>query len=225
MAQGMPQAQAQATAAAAAPAIAAGLAKVPVGTVTFDNAKLANRPDIMFTYRNLDKAISLWGIDVGAEQSITQRISVEGTYSYVNKESFPEIDGGGGQPLRLNSPKNKATLTGRFTDDRRGLRAEVRARYADGFQVNSGVYTSGVQFSRPGVLCNPSAPTDATCYQYAPVPTSTVIDAGFSVRVPRLGDGASIAVNATNLFNDPTPTFIGVPALGRMIMTRLQYSF
>ena len=35
----------------------------------------------------------------------------------------------------------------------------------------------------------------------------------------------TIAVNATNLLNDPTPTFIGVPALGRMFMTRLQYTF
>jgi iron complex outermembrane receptor protein len=225
MAQGMPQAQAQATAAAAAPAIAAGLAKVPVGTVTFDDPKLANRPDVMFTYRNVDKAISLWGIDVGIDHSLTERFSVEGTYSYVNKESFPDIDGGGGQPLRLNAPKNKGTLTGHFNDDRRGIRAELRARYADGFAVNSGVYTSGVYFSRPGVLCNQAAPTDAACYQYDAVPSSTVWDAGFSVRVRKLGEGASIAVNATNLLNDPTPTFVGVPAMGRMIMTRLQYSF
>ena len=91
IAQGMPAAQAQATAAAAAPAIAAGLAKVPVGTVTFDNAKLANRPDVIFTYRNVDKTITLWGLDLGFDQTITDRFSVEGTYSFVNKDSFSEV--------------------------------------------------------------------------------------------------------------------------------------
>ena len=100
IAQGMPAAQAQATAAAAAPAIAAGLAKVPVGTVTFDNAKLANRPDVMFTYRNVDKTITLWGLDLGFDQTLTDRFSVEGTYSFVNKDSFSEVSDPGAGPLR-----------------------------------------------------------------------------------------------------------------------------
>jgi outer membrane receptor for ferrienterochelin and colicins len=225
VAQGLPLTQAQATAAAAVPGITAGLAKVPLGTITFDNAKLANRPDVMFTYRNVDKTITLMGLDFGFDQTLTDRFSLEGTYSHVDKESFPEIDGGGGQPLRLNSPKNKGSLAGHFNDERRGFKAELRARHADGFAVNSGVYTSGVDFSVPGKQCVSEADTPDACYQYSAVPSATLIDAGFSLAVPRLGNGASWSVNATNLLNHKTPTFIGVPSLGLLVMTRLQYNF
>lgn len=221
VAQGMPAAQAQATAAAAVPFIAAGLAKVPVGTVPFDNAKLANRPDVMFTYRNVDKTITLWGLDLGFDQTLTDRFSVEGTYSFTNKDSFSEVSDPGAGPLRINSPKNKGSLTGHFNDDRRGFKAELRTRYTEGFAVNSGVYVSGVTFSSPGATCA----NNVGCYQYPAVPTAFLLDAGFTKSLPQIGKGASWSVNATNLLNHRVPTFIGVPSLGRLVMTRLQYSF
>lgn len=222
IAQGLPAAQAQATAAAAAPAIAAGLAKVPVGTVTFDNAKLANRPDVLFTYRNVDKTIELWGLDLGFDQTLTDRFSLEGTYSFVNKDSFSEVADPGAGPLRINSPKNKGTVTLHF-DDRSKFKAELRARYTEGFAVNSGVYASGVNFSLPGQTC--TSATGVGCYQYPAVPTATLLDAGFTLPMPKLGSGASWSVNATNLLDHRVPTFVGVPALGLLVMTRLQYSF
>lgn len=220
--QGMPLAQAQATAAAAVPAIAGGLARIPVGTVTFDNEKLANRPDVMFTYRNVDKTISLWGVDLGFDQTINDQLSLEGTYSFVNKDSFTEMADPSGQPLRINAPKNKGSLALHFDDARRNFKTEVRARYTEGFAINSGVYASGVNFARPGQAC---VANGAGCYQYAPVPTSTLLDAGFTLALPRIGKGASWSLNATNLLDKRVPTFAGVPDIGLMIMTRLQYNF
>jgi iron complex outermembrane receptor protein len=222
IAQGMPAAQAQATAAAAAPAIAAGLAKVPLGTVTFDNAKLANRPDVLFTYRNVDKTITLWGLDLGFDQTLDDRFSLEGTYSFVNKDSFSEVADPGAGPLRINSPKNKGSVTLHF-DNRAKFKAQVGARYTQGFAVNSGVYTSGVNFSLPGQTC--VAATGAGCYQYPAVPTSTLLDAGFTLAIPQIGRGASWSMNATNLLDKRVPTFVGVPSLGLLVMTRLQYNF
>jgi iron complex outermembrane receptor protein len=223
VANGMPLAQAQATAAAAVPKITAGFAAVPVGTVTFDNDKLANRPDVLFTYRNVDKTISLWGLDVGFDQGIGERFSLAGMYSFVSKDSFPEVADPGAGPLRINSPKNKGSLTLRYNDGRK-YSAEARARYSDGFAVNSGVYSSGVNFSLPGTTCAANGITG--CYHYDPVPSATLVDAGFTIKFPNFGkNGASWSINATNLFDKRVPTFVGVPSLGLMLMTRLQYNF
>jgi iron complex outermembrane receptor protein len=222
VAQGVPLAQAQATATAAAQQLTPILAGVPVGTVTFDNAKLANRPDVMFTYRNVDKTISLWGVDVGFDQTLTRWLSLEGTYSYVNKSTFDDISDPGSGPLRLNAPKNKGSLTLRFDDAARNFKSELRARYTEGFAVNSGVYASDVNFALPGQTC---LDTGAGCYHYNPVPTATLIDAGFTLDLPRIAKGASWSVNATNLLDHRVPTFVGVPSLGLLVMTRLQYNF
>lgn len=221
IAQGMPAAQAQATAAAAAQQLTPNLARVPVGTVTFDNEKLANRPDVVFTYRNLDETISLWGVDLGFDQTLTNRFSLEGTYSYVNKSSFDEIKDAGG-PLRINAPQNKGSLTLRYDDQPRNFKTELRARYSEGFAVNSGVYASGVNFARPGQAC---VANGTGCYQYPAVPTATLLDAGFTLNLPQFGKGASWSVTATNLLNNRVPTFVGVPSLGLLVMTRLQYNF
>jgi len=224
VAQGVPQAQAQATATAAAQQLTPGLASVPLGTVTFDNQKLANRPDVMYTYRNVDRTISLWGVDVGFDQTLTPRFSLEGTYSFVNKATFDVVSDPRSDSLRLNAPKNKGSLTLRFDDVARNFKSELRARYTEGFAVNSGVYASNVNEQLPGqTTCPPTGGTG--CYQYAPVPTATLIDAGFTLGLPNIAKGASWSVNATNLLDHRVPTFVGVPSLGLLVMTRLQYNF
>ena len=214
-AQGMSDAQAQATVTATAPAITGAIAQIPVGTITFDNARVGNNSDILFTYRNVDKTISLYGADLAIDQSITDRLSLAATYSWMSKTTFPEIDGGANQPLRANSPQNRASLTATWDDARRGLRFELRGRYSDAFAVNSGVYATGVSYPRPGATGT---------YTYPGVPSSTLIDAGFTLRPSWARGNASWSINATNLLNRPAPTFIGVPAIGRMILTRLSYT-
>lgn len=215
-AQGMSQQQAQATAAAAAPQLAGALAQVPVGTVTFDNQRLAANSDILFTYKNVDQTIALWGADLGFDQLITNSVSLGGGYSYVSRTTF-DIQDGSQQPLRLNSPRNRASLTARWEHARRGIQVELRGRYSEAFKVNSGVYASGVLYPRPGATGT---------YTYPDVPSTTPVDLGITFgRLPWPGGTSSLSVNATNVLNEPAPTFIGVPSLGRLILTRLTYSF
>jgi len=84
--------------------------------------------------------------------------------------------------------------------------------------VNSGVYASGVSFPTPGAN---------TTYSYESVPVNMLVDAGFSWRLPlRLtSQQLTWSINATNIFDNRVATFVGVPEIGRMVITRLQYQF
>jgi outer membrane receptor for ferrienterochelin and colicins len=181
------------------------LAQVPVGTVVPDQAGvspdqgLTNRPDLIFTYRNIEETIDLWGSDVAFDVILGQRVTLLGTYSYVSKTEFPEIPSGIA-PLRLNAPAHKATLTSRYRDDLRGWSAELRGRYMNTFPVNSAVYVGTV-------------------------PVNAFLDANITYRLPVVGRGAMISLGATNLLDNGRASFIGVPEVGRMVMTRLQYTF
>ena len=90
------------------------------------------------------------------------------------------------------------------------MSGEIRGRYMDAFNVNSGVYNS---YGLP-----------SSAIRYDRVATSTMIDAGFSWRLP-FAYNVRWAVNAQNLFNHYKASFIGVPVIGRFVTTRLQYSF
>jgi hypothetical protein len=56
------------------------------------------------------------------------------------------------------------------------------------------------------------------------VPVNFFLDAGFSWRLP-FGQNVRWAVNGQNLLGNEVPAFIGVPAVGRLVSTRLQYTF
>lgn len=181
------------------------LAGAPVGTIMMEqngiagDAGLTNRPDIIFTYRNVEEVIDLWGADMALDFLATDRITLIGTYGYVSKTEFSNIPSGVG-PLRINAPAHKATISTRYRDEIRGLSGEIRGRYTDAFKVNSGVYVGNV-------------------------PVNALLDASVSYRLPNLGRGASVSLSVTNMLNELVPTFVGVPDVGRLIMTRLQYTF
>jgi outer membrane receptor for ferrienterochelin and colicins len=203
------QAQAGRVPAAAIPALTQGftttLASVPVGTVAPDqvgvdpDAGLTNRPDIVFTYRNIEQAINLWGSDLAIDLFLTETFSLLGTYSYVNKTSFPDVQSGT-DVLRLNAPGHKSSLAARYRDDARGWAGELRGRYMNAFPVNSGVYVGDV-------------------------PVNAFLDASISWRPPMLGRSALISLSALNVLDNRRNSFIGVPEIGRLVMTRLQYNW
>ena len=66
------------------------LAQVPVGTVVpkqggvAPDAGLTNRSDLVFTYRNINEKITLWGADVALDYSVTNKVTLAGTYSGVS---------------------------------------------------------------------------------------------------------------------------------------------
>lgn len=188
-----------------ATAFTSQLAAVPVGTILPDqpgvapDAGLTNRSDLIFTYRTVNETISLWGSDLAVDYDFTDRWTVMSTYGYVSQTKFPDIPAGV-DTLRLNAPQHKASLTARFNDDVSGWSTEVRGRYTDAFRVNSGVYVGRV-------------------------PVNALLDATVAYRLQTIGRGMTLSVSATNLLNEKVPTFVGVPAVGRLVMTRVQYEF
>ncbi|MDQ3082791.1 MAG: TonB-dependent receptor, partial [Gemmatimonadota bacterium] len=194
-------------AAAIAPAVAGALGGVsggtgaaigvPLGVVNFDN-DLSNGSDVIVTYRNFGE-LNVFGSDLAAELLLDGGMSLQGTYSWVNKDFFPREEiGGGVQDISLNAPKSKGSLAARYRSPTSSLSGELRGRYVAEFPVFS--FINGT------------------------IPTYTLFDAGFSVR-PEFLRGALFSLNATNLFNKKHIQFVGGGEIGRLIMTRLQVTF
>ena len=194
-------ATAAAVAASVAPALAgisgsSAVTGVPLGVVNFDHP-LSGESDVIVTYRNFGK-LSLWGMDFGAEWLLGDRFSVVGTLSHVSKDFFPRSEIGGVQDISLNAPRSKGSLAGRFSDEAKGVSAELRARAVTTFPVYS--FINGT------------------------VRTYQLVDAGFSFRPAMLGR-ALWAINATNILDREHIEFVGGGEIGRLVMTRLQVTF
>jgi outer membrane receptor for ferrienterochelin and colicins len=242
VAAGIPQAQAAAIAGGLTPGLTQAAARAPLGVVTFDSP-LASATDVIATYQTIDEKVNIQGLDLGFDYIFSPRWNMAATYSWVSDVIFEDVRDAQGNALALNAPDHKASLTGRWIDEIRGLSLEARGRYANTFPVNSGVYASTRTFPAPAVL-NPNVPdgtyqtapgsttqcsdaTPAACvYTYPAVPVNMFLDLGFSWRVPVRGTQQIMwSLNATNVLDNKRPTFAGVPDIGRMIMTRIQYSF
>jgi len=178
--------------------LATTIGSIPVGTVV-PESQLANTPDLFFSYRNIEETINLYGSDLALDLILTDRISVVGTYSWMSDVIFPEVVSGI-DTLTLNSPDHKATLTGRYRDEITGISFELRGRYQNAFPVNSGVYVGNV-------------------------PVNAFVDANFAWRLP-IGDQTVVwSVSGTNIFDNKRITFIGTPEIGRLFLTKVQYTF
>ncbi len=205
---------------ASVPALAGGaatnltplLAGIPLGTIGFTDAVNTNY-NLRATYRRVDKTINVWGADVGLSYQFTNDFAIDWTGSLVNRTVFDELQVGT-SPLSLNAPGAKTTVTARYQGVESGLGFEGRWRYTDAFTVNSGVYESGV--------LNPSG---AGPFQYPPVAVSNQFDVQVSKRFATVGKGVIWSLNVQNIFDNKVATFVGVPALGRLALTKLSYTF
>ncbi|MDB4892628.1 MAG: TonB-dependent outer rane transport protein [Gemmatimonadetes bacterium] len=199
-------------AAQVATAVAGSLARIPLGTVV-PESRVTTNGDIAFTYRSIDKAINLHGVDVAFDYMLANNFSTTGTYSWMSDTEF-DIEAGQ-LPLTLNSPDHKASLAFKFNGVPRNLTAEIRGRYQNTFRVNSAVFVTGVDLTAP----------DGSKYQYRQPPTATFLDAQITWRLPMTSArGALISLSGTNLLDNKVPLFAGVPEIGRLIMTRLQFT-
>jgi iron complex outermembrane receptor protein len=200
---------AQATATQAAGALTPLMAALPVGATAFTNA-LDNQPYLVFSYQKATGSVNVHGFDVATDLLLDGGWSVAATYSNLNKNIYPDAPGATpANPLAANTPKHRATTTVRYERQASGFSAEVRGRYADAFQVNSGVFNSY---------------NIGTPIPYPPVPVNAFLDAGFSWVLP-VARAPRWSVQATNLLNNEVATFVGVPKLGRLLLTRLQYTY
>lgn len=185
------------------------LAGLPTGTLAFDN-DLYDRSYLVFTYQNAEGHVDVRGIDAAVDYLFNDMYSVEATYSTINRNVFRDARGATPtNPLVANTPRHRASLTFRRVDDVRGLNMEVRGRYADAFDVNSGVFNS----------FNVGTPVP-----YNRVPVNAFLDAGFSWKLP-VSQNVRWSLNVQNLLNNEVPSFIGVAPVGRFATTRVSYSF
>ncbi|MGV3708354.1 MAG: TonB-dependent receptor domain-containing protein [Gemmatimonas sp.] len=238
---GLTAAQAQQIGAGLAGALAGAqgitptLASAPLGVVTFDTPT-ASATEIYAVYKTVSKEIWVSGLDLAVDYLLTDRLQLDATYSYSNKNVFEGVDGGNAAPLMSNSPKNRGSLGARYSTQGSGFGGELRVRYTDAFPVNSGVYATNTAFpigqGREGSItttpalgygkCNPVA-TGAFCYEN--VPTAFQLDAQVSKKFLLGTQRFLISVSGTNILNNKVRTFAGTPEIGRLLMTRVQYSF
>jgi outer membrane receptor for ferrienterochelin and colicins len=211
---GVPAATAAATASAAAGALTPLMAALPLGTVAFTNTKLAGDQRLIATYQNAVGTVDVHGIDFAVDYQIGDNWLLAGTYSNLSRNVFAEI-GGAINPLMSNSPKNRGSLSARYANEVSGFSTDYTVRWMDAFPVNSGLLNS---------LGSP--PNAAGTVLYPPVPSQTMIDAGFSWRLPiEMAQKLTWSVSVTNLLDLKAATFAGTPQIGRMLLTRLKYEF
>ncbi|MGQ0643824.1 MAG: TonB-dependent receptor domain-containing protein [Gemmatimonadaceae bacterium] len=221
--QGIPPAQAQQLAPQIATQLVAGvtgvpgLAAIPLGIVQFNDTRFATATDIFATYTSSrNKEFDVQGIDMAADFAVNDVFTLATTYSWVSDLIFPDIVSSNTQPLTLNAPDNKATVSLRYNSEPRGIGYEVRGRYASDYPVNSGVYATDVGFPRPGATGT---------YSYEPVDVQAFLDLSFNWRLPIAGREAMWSIMGTNVLNNKARSFPGFPEIGAMFMTRIQYTF
>ncbi len=232
--QGLPVQQAQGTAAALASALTPNVAALPVGVVTFANGSTA--PNAIYaTYLTTPGKIWVNGLDLATDIVATDRLTFDVAFSWQNKNVFGDVAGGNSLPLMSNSPKARGSLGARYRNENNGLGFELRTRYNDSYPVNSSVHTTDFAFAiasgRPGAAAGATlgagrCPASAGAYCYEGVPEAVLFDAQVSKRFSLGGNQKLMwSISGQNLLNNEVRTFPGMPEIGRMLMTRLQYSF
>lgn len=172
------------------PALAEGIATVPVGVAS--SPELSGGSDLVVTYRNIGD-LDLWGSDFALQWFVDDSWSVNGTYSYVSDDLFPIDDG---DPIALNAPKHKGSLSLGYRNVRQGFNAETRFRFSSSFPAISAGFDGEV-------------------------PSNEVVDVTLGYQVP--GTAAAVQLAVTNLFDTEYRSFVGVPSIGRMAMLRVTY--
>jgi outer membrane receptor for ferrienterochelin and colicins len=210
MGAGYSLAQAQGTVAAVLPGLIPIMAALPQGALAFTNTKLAPDQSIIASYTNALGSIDVRGADVALDYQVNDTWMLSGQYSHIGQNVFPQI-GGAGNALMSNSPKHRASGTATYTNDASGWSFTSTVRYADAFPVNSGLFNS----------FDPN-PTGGAAY--APLPANTLIDVGGSWRLP-FAQNMTWSLNVSDLLDTRVATFVGVPEIGRLIATRVRYSF
>ena len=232
---GLQPAQIQALAGGLASALTPNVAALPVGVVTFANQPTAANA-VYATYLTSAGEIWIQGLDMALDVNATDRITVDMAYSYQSRNIFNGINGGNNLPLMSNSPTSRGSLGVRYKNDDNGLGFDLRGRYNQAYPVNSGVYATNIAFpiaaGQPGALATPAPGGAGRCgpvpngnYCYEDVPEAFIMDAQVSKRFQLGAQKLMWSLNATNLLDNRVRTFPGVPEIGRMVMTRIQYSF
>ncbi len=173
---------------------AEGAASIPFGTVTPEQA--FEPTAVMLTYRNFGE-ISLNGLDVNLVYFPSDQWSLTGSYSYVDKTLFENVDGIA--DIALNAPGNKFKLGTSYTFDQEQLTLGAQWRYVGAFRQESGVFVG-----------------DVDAY--------SLLDLNASCLLP-FGSNLRLGVDVSNALDTKHRTFIGAPEIGRLVFGQLGVAF
>jgi len=203
--QGMPAQQAAGQAAFIAGQVGAGIGTLPLGVVTPREA--FDRNAVILTYRNFGE-IEYWGIDTGFEYLLDNQFRMMGNYSFVSEEKWLNLDGNPDFNIFLNSPQNKYMVGLGYDNRNLGLDITTRFRYVKGFPISSGIYST----------------LNSTTGEYERIDSYSSLDinAGYDLKnIP----GLRVSMMVTNLLNSDQVQFAGTPAIQRMGIFTVGYSF
>ena len=173
---------------------AGGAAGIPFGTVTPEQA--FEPTAVMLTYRNFGE-ISLNGLDVNLAYFPSDQWSLTGSYSYVDKTLFENVDGIA--DIALNAPGNKFKLGTSYAFDQEQLTLGAQWRYVGAFRQESGVFVG-----------------DVDAY--------SLLDLNASCLLP-FGSNLRLGVDVSNALDTKHRTFIGAPEIGRLVFGQLGVAF
>ena len=174
--------------------VADALSQIPLGTVTPQEA--LDPFDLMLAVRNFG-SVTYWGADFSVLASFTERITIGGTYSWVNRDQFDNV--AGLEDLALNAPASKGSFEVMYRDPGSEFSADLRIRAAAAFPVISGVYAGEVE-------------------------SYTLVDLRTGIRI-LAAPKTSLTVDAENLLDHSHQEFVGSPAIGRQVLARLGVEF
>ena len=173
---------------------AGGAAGIPFGTVTPEQA--FDPTAVMLTYRNFGE-ISLNGLDVNLAYFPSDQWSLTGSYSYVDKTLFKNVDGIA--DIALNAPGNKFKVGTSYTFDPPQLTLGAQWRYVGAFRQESGVFVG-----------------DVDAY--------SLLDLNASYLLP-FGSNLRLGVDVSNALDTKHRTFVGAPEIGRLVFGQLGVAF
>jgi iron complex outermembrane receptor protein len=157
----------------------------------------ATVPTDILIFNRQGGSTTLYGADLSVESWITDALRLRGFISLVSDDSIPKVNRF--TDYLLNGPTTKGAVDVQYTHEPAGLSLGVQLRVVSSFPVVSGVYQG-------------------------PVQGYEVVDANLRYRLPWAQD-LFLDLAAYNLFDNRHVEFLGAPAIGRMVVTRITARF
>jgi iron complex outermembrane receptor protein len=177
---------------------------LPVGTVSPEQA--FDHTDILTVSHHFGR-VSLWGVDASAAWQASRSFSLAGSYSWVSRSLFPNVDGVA--DIALNAPRHKASLRATYHHPAKDLVASATARYVGGFRVISGVFNGSV-------------------HRYATLDADLTVPLLYTTRTLLTISGSNLLQATTDQFGAgfrlraSHREFVQVPALRRLLLVRVR---
>lgn len=157
----------------------------------------AASPNTLLNIRHQGGSFSRVNVDLEVSYLVVEGLEVSGTYSWVNRDSIGSA--GGSDMAVLSAPQNKGALAVSYRRPGSRWGAWAQGVAVETYPVKSGVFTGTI-------------------------PSYAVLNLGATVLLPGRS-GLSLALTANNIFDDVHQEYVGAPAIGRLLVMRLQAAF